>query len=487
MDWYQGNLRFLYQSRPSEDHGRDFFISSLSKVKKTNGRNNSDERLCEERRNKRKECDSGGGKDSCENECKQCKTDENEENIASNYARNWMNTLTQTTDKEPNSAEESKDQESDASEDPKMCSSIDNYLRSNDQFSSPIHSTDRQLSERDETKSRNKKKSKSNKIVRKLENISKQIEEAGEKVEASKGYRLSLTDKMQFEDLECLMFQQVDLLLKQNLMNNPGNKKEGETSPRKKKEKIISPRNSCRFTVKSSAVEDRDKLVARLRCLKLAAGRPEALEEMDGEQLLQEKVEMQEELTQYESLHGLQDRQENRDIMAQIYERYRLLLKMTKRFSSPRCSVTSLTLGSIPEHNSVDFSDGEDLADKPDQRKVSDASRDSWNRLPVVRLFNETEESAATVLDAPTDENRNFHTMSQSELLTALKNLNNSKKKYKREAKLFEEQFLKENRRSPTKEEKESCNQYNMYKEIKPKIKLIDALLRKYSIVPLDH
>ena len=64
-----------------------------------------------------------------------------------------------------------------------------------------------------------------------------------------------------------------------------------------------------------------------LSSLRLEAGRPESLDDMLGDQLQDEKIDMQHQLNVYESLHGLQDRQENREIMAQIYERYFISVK----------------------------------------------------------------------------------------------------------------------------------------------------------------
>ena len=77
-----------------------------------------------------------------------------------------------------------------------------------------------------------------------------------------------------------------------------------------------------RFPLISSAQEDKDKLCEKMISLRLEAGRPESLDEMSGEELQEEKGDMQWQLNIYESSQGLQNRQENRNIMAEIYERY---------------------------------------------------------------------------------------------------------------------------------------------------------------------
>merc|ERR1711915_68790 len=295
-----------------------------------------------------------------------------------------------------------------------------------------------------------------------------------------KGYRLSMADKMQDEKFESLMFEQVNLLLKQARRKSG----EGNSSATWNKSPQSTSRRS-RFHIESSAVADKEILMSSLSSLRVSAGRSDHLDEMSPEQLLQEKVDMQEQLQQYEALHGLQDSQANRDIMADVYDRYRYLLRLTKRQSTPRCSVTNITLDSIPEDSQLDIS-GTSKKKKEVSFEISPTKKEKWEELPMVKLFKETsDEQESTATDELSDDD--YHTMTQTELHSLLINKREEKKRVKKEMKMVEKTFKQENGRSISKEERESLQLYKMYKEIKPKIRLIDALLCKYATIPFHQ
>jgi len=487
MEILNRNLSFLHQTRPDEDHGRGFYITRASKA--ANNNNINTEESCWVTKRKRKELEHYETHESQESECKFNKTEENDIDVVSSYARNWMNKLTAEKDEgtEYTDSDDFPGINIDSDEDVKENTPPGTLNRSNDQYTSSTKYTEDRFTSQLGDKSQSKKKSKSKELSKKLQNINNKIEEEGAKAEASKGYRLSFADKMQFEDPDCLMFQQVDLLLKQGLTKSPINKKGGESSPQKKKDIKASLKPKSRFTVRSSALEDKDRLLEKMKSLRLEAGRPESLDEMSGEELQEEKGDMQKQLNIYERIHGLQDRQENRNVMAEVYERYRLVLRLTRRYSSPRCSVTSLTLGSIPEDQTLEMSGSEEITlDHHNDRKTKNICGENWSELSIVQLFKKPDE-VEDFEHLRREEFSKYHTMTKFDLMAALRSLKNEKKEYRKKIKRIGDKFERDNGRNFTKEDRETLDEYKLYKQVKHKIRFIDALLCKFSTVHLDH
>merc|ERR1712106_384163 len=333
------------------------------------------------------------------------------------------------------------------------------------------------------------KKTRSQQISKKLQSLSSKIEEAGAQFEAQKGHRLSQADKMKDESLEHLKLKQVNLLLQQDTKS----RKNCESLVGRTGERRNIQGTNTRFIVKKSAEEDRKKLIKMMAELRLAKNRPIEIDEMTMDQLIDEKNDMQTQLNEYERVHGLQIRQTNKETMNQVYERYWLLLRLTRRFTSARWSLSSLPrngifLDSIPEDDLIPL-------EAVDRRMSLEATviknQEDWEELPVVRLFVKTqiEKDFAEFKSNPDviDENAKFHNMTRSELSSTLRSMREEKRSYRRQIKTIEQKFREENGRRMSKEEKETLEVYRIYRKIKPKMKLVDALLCKYSTVYLDH
>jgi len=78
------------------------------------------------------------------------------------------------------------------------------------------------------------------------------------------------------------------------------------------------------------------------------AGRPYELENMDQEQLLQEKYDIQHVLLEYEHMFGHPVSEEERLLTKTIYDRYRFVKRQFRKSNSLR-SKESLELATIPE------------------------------------------------------------------------------------------------------------------------------------------
>jgi len=407
----------------------------------------------------------------------------------------WFHRERKDSSKENSGPMEEEDRWSPVSSNlPEKFMSPSNYLEENNNF------TDKQTSE---TKSSPKS---SKKLSKKLSVIESKIEEAGAEIEARTGYRLSIADKMKVPALGKLKLEQVNLRLKQDM----------KTSKEVKKEEIIS--RTKRFSVKKSAEEDKDKMIQKMNDIRLRNERPFHLDLMTVEQMFDEKMDLQRHLTDYETVHGLAGEQGDKNIMADLYERYRLVLRQTRRQSLK--SDTSMTclgdLASIPEDESVSLhlsSEGKRISVDVGRRRswcsFGTGQRKSWSNLdtgqerslqdlPLVQLFSDNREMSdlkysKPEIDQPCNpsvditEESPYHTMSREDLSTTLKRLKDEKKQHRKQIKNFQTTVKEQTGKKALKEEKEDLEAYKLYKDIKCKVKLVDALLSKYSVVILDR
>ena len=80
----------------------------------------------------------------------------------------------------------------------------------------------------------------------------------------------------------------------------------------------------------------------------MVAGRPFELDAMTPEQLLQEKVDLQSALLQFEDLFGHPETNDEKVLVKDVYDRYRSVKRHIRRSSSIR-SKDPLELETIPE------------------------------------------------------------------------------------------------------------------------------------------
>ena len=80
----------------------------------------------------------------------------------------------------------------------------------------------------------------------------------------------------------------------------------------------------------------------------MVAGRPYDLEAMNSEQLVQEKLDLQSALLQFEHLFGHPESNEEKALVKDVYDRYRSVKRHVRRSSSTK-SKDPLELVTIPE------------------------------------------------------------------------------------------------------------------------------------------
>merc|ERR1719433_899332 len=119
--------------------------------------------------------------------------------------------------------------------------------------------------------------------------------------------------------------------------------KEGEKSKRRE----TNNRNIDDIQQSLSGIE---KKLEENRNLK---ARPSDLDLMSIEQIIDEKLDIQTLLLDFERIHGHPETKEEKEAMKELYERYRALKMMVKRSQSARSRQVSSDLVSIPEDESL--------------------------------------------------------------------------------------------------------------------------------------
>uniref|UniRef100_A0A673FZF1 Family with sequence similarity 13 member A n=1 Tax=Sinocyclocheilus rhinocerous TaxID=307959 RepID=A0A673FZF1_9TELE len=216
------------------------------------------------------------------------------------------------------------------------------------------------------------------------------------------------------------------------------------------------------------------------------AGRPEDIKDMTREQIGAEKVALQKALLYYESIHGRPITKNERQAMKPLYDRYRLIKQILCRASaipvigSPSSKHRGPLLQPIIEGvPALFFSDTKEEEDGSDDDK-----------LTMLELLDQLDEDTDGFI-SPVDELSpsknttdmrlsNLHAATMQELVEQLQEAREEKKRIRKNLRDFEDQFFKQNSRNVQKEDRSPlAGEYNEYKHIKAKLRLLEVLISK--------
>jgi len=299
------------------------------------------------------------------------------------------------------------------------------------------------------------KRSRSKQVSKKINVLKQKIENCEQQFEDKMGYRPSFADKMKDEELCTLINEQTEL--KKELKNI-------------KDEVGSSLRRKVSETMKG-VEEQRDQINLHLANLRLKSGRPNELSEMTSDQLADEKQDLQSLLTEFEKTNRLPLNKQDKEIMSDLYERFRQLKRLSRRTSDlvpiPEEESISLTLASPSRRMSTD------LSATADTQQVDDFVIISRSKTLVFESAGSKDEEVTT--------EESWHTMSFSELHNQLRRLREFKKNFKRSINQFEEEFHANVGRKAQGADKLPIEEtYLLYRSTKSKIKLIKALIEKH-------
>ncbi|XP_061084742.1 protein FAM13A-like [Conger conger] len=223
---------------------------------------------------------------------------------------------------------------------------------------------------------------------------------------------------------------------------------------------------------KPSLEDTLEALLKRLREKRQALGLPDNMKEMTQKQMALEKITLQKCLLYFESLHGRPGTRHERSLMKPLYDRYRTVKQLL-------CTTSGIT--TIAEEGSSD-DDGAQRGSLPSCRVVRLQSLDESPGL-------QEEDSDGTFV-SPLDEVKavrqpavtvsNLHEASRMELLQSLRETRAEKKRLHKGLREFQEQFCRQMGRTAQKDDRiPMAEEYQEYKNLKAKLRLLEALLSK--------
>lgn len=246
--------------------------------------------------------------------------------------------------------------------------------------------------------------------------------------------------------------------------------------------------------------ETLDMLLRRLDDKRRDAARPEDLILMSRDQVCEEKLAVQKALLQYENLHGRPSSKYEKELMKPLYDRYRQIKRMLAKPPSPR--ERSKTLESVPEDHTVEFATSPASSAKTTDRepvRIPTADPEETEHPVVDREFLVTRDfgllketmkveahekhdvSPEGDLGWNNDESP-LHELSKKELLEEQQKARLEKKRLRRVLREFEDDFQKQTGRKVQKEDRAPMDaEYFEYKQVKARLKLLEALLSKHN------
>ncbi|XP_026059381.1 protein FAM13A-like isoform X8 [Carassius auratus] len=229
------------------------------------------------------------------------------------------------------------------------------------------------------------------------------------------------------------------------------------------------------------------------------AGRPEDIKDMTREQIGAEKVALQKALLYYESIHGRPITKNERQGMKPLYDRYRLIKQILCRASaipvigSPsskrRGPLLQPIIEGVPALFFSDTKEEEDGSDD-DNDNTTEFTVTVKPELSMLGLLDQLDEDTDGFI-SPVDELSpsknttdmrlsNLHAAPMQELVEQLQEAREEKKRIRKNLRDFEDQFFKQNGRNVQKEDRSPmAGEYNEYKHIKAKLRLLEVLISK--------
>ncbi|KFP64619.1 Protein FAM13A, partial [Cariama cristata] len=245
-----------------------------------------------------------------------------------------------------------------------------------------------------------------------------------------------------------------------------------------------------------------DSIQKKLQEKRTETNRPEDIKDMTRDQIAAEKVALQKALLYYESIHGRPVTKNERQVMKPLYDRYRLVKQILSRantipiIGSPSSKRRSPLLQPIIEGETASFF--------KEIKEEEEGSEEDSNVKPDFTITMKTDFNVRSFLDqleddadgfvSPVDEKMparsnqdmglsNLHAASIPELLEQLQEVREEKKRIRKKLRDFEDNFFRQNGRNVQKEDRTPmAEEYNEYKQVKAKLRLLEVLISKRDI-----
>ncbi|XP_069373819.1 protein FAM13A-like [Paralichthys olivaceus] len=246
------------------------------------------------------------------------------------------------------------------------------------------------------------------------------------------------------------------------------------------------PENTLRYSSgqqgasehKPTLEETVESLFRRLREKRRDLGLPDNMKEMTQAQMVLEKITLQKCLLYFESLHGRPGTKQEKNLVKPLYDRYQMIKRLLcaspistieEEDGSDEDSVSSVTVVECPVPPPL-------RAARPSVGE-EDSDRDSDPAFvsPLDEVKAVRQQAAVTTA--------NLHEASRSQLLQSLRDTRAEKKTRRKALREFEDQFYRQTGRICQKEDRSPMKEeYQEYKQLKAKLRLLEVLLSKQDV-----
>ncbi|XP_064567172.1 protein FAM13A isoform X8 [Zonotrichia leucophrys gambelii] len=245
-----------------------------------------------------------------------------------------------------------------------------------------------------------------------------------------------------------------------------------------------------------------ESIQKKLQEKRAETNRPEDIKDMTRDQIAAEKVALQRALLNYEGIHGRPVTKNERQVMKPLYDRYRLVKQILSRantipiIGSPSSKRRSPLLQPIIEGETASFF--------KEIKEEEEGSEEDSSVKPDLTITIKTDFSVRSFLDqleddadgfvSPVDDKipsrssqdmglSNLHEASIPELVEQLQEVREEKKRIRKKLRDFEDNFFRQNGRNVQKEDRTPmAEEYNEYKQVKAKLRLLEVLISKRDI-----
>ncbi|KAK1791943.1 hypothetical protein P4O66_013915 [Electrophorus voltai] len=354
-------------------------------------------------------------------------------------------------------------------------------------------------------------------LSKKIHGLKRKIRKFEEKFEEERKYRPSHSDKA--ANSEVLRWMNELAKLRKELKEHRLLKSEEDLIPLPRQRSNTLPKSfgsqlerkvSEAKALSTPAESTLDSIMNKLQEKRAEVSRPEDIKasgraercyrDMTREQIVAEKVALQKALLYYEGIHGRPVTKAERQLMKPLYDRYRLVKQILCRPStipvigSPSSKRRAPHLQPIIEGEPAlffdHFKEEEDGSDEDNDNRTQVTHLTGRPELSMLGLLEHLDEEVdgfiSPVDDLSPSKNTtdmrlsNLHAATTQELVEQLQEAREEKKRIRKSLREFEDQFFRQNGRNVQKEDRTPLAvEYNEYKHIKAKLKLLEVLISK--------
>ncbi|XP_076247200.1 protein FAM13A [Calliopsis andreniformis] len=325
-------------------------------------------------------------------------------------------------------------------------------------------------------------------LTKHINGLKKKIKKYEDEFEENFGYRPSHSDKMSNRDIKRLCTELNKLrkehkLLKEDpvgaLLANANNRiRTASSSPTNNN----NSQEKSRVTSMEEMVKEIEKKLSEKR---VKYNRPDNMEELTYEQLIDEKTAVQKALLHIENTFGRPVSKDDRTVVRPLYDRYRTLKRLLIRAGVNKNKDSISELATILEHEAMDFTSSNLPGNVPDtERRASEPDMSHRGILDCIDPLDQLptdSDSQHSSSEGSRSNNESLHALPQEELLVQQKLTREEKKRLRRALKELEAQFEARAGRRMQREDRgpQVTTVYESYKQAKAKLRLIDALVAK--------